>query len=345
MGRRGEDDRESGRSRAALTIHVRIPGWARNEPVASDLYRFADASAPAAALKVNGRPVRMKLDKGYAVLTRTWRQGDTIELNLPMPVRRVAANGRVAADRGRVALERGPIVYAAEWPDNPQGQVRNLMLPDGAPLKAEFKPALLKGVVVVHGKAVALSTTRKARSQGPTQEFTAIPYYAWANRGRGQMMVWFPVDEAHARPEPYPTISSTAKVTVSGQSRRDPRTINADEDPASSDDPTSYFDWWPRKGIDGVGGVRFREAGHGDGVPASIGSTTRGRARCACRPHGGCCIAMGTHGSRWRRRRRMGSSGTLTTGCAFEPVRTSGLRMEVTMQAGWSAGIQQWRVR
>ena len=57
-------------------------------------------------------------------------QGDTIELNLPMPVRRVLANDQVAADRGRVALERGPIVYAAEWPDNPKGQVRNLMLPE-----------------------------------------------------------------------------------------------------------------------------------------------------------------------------------------------------------------------
>src|SRR5579864_3752793 len=142
---------------AALTIHVRIPGWARNEPVASDLYRFADKVTDPATLKVNGKPVPIKLDKGYVSLNRTWKRGDVIELSLPMPVRRVVANDEVAADRGRVALERGPIVYAAEWVDNPNGKVRNLMLPDTEPLRVESKPALLNGVTVVKARAVSLS--------------------------------------------------------------------------------------------------------------------------------------------------------------------------------------------
>ncbi len=131
------------------TIHVRIPGWAHNEAAPTDLYRFADSAAPPATIKVNGRAQALKLDRGYVVLTRTWKQGDTIELNLPMPVRRVAANEQVAADRGRVALQRGPLVFAAEWVDNPNGKVRNLVLPESARLTAEWKPELLNGVEVV----------------------------------------------------------------------------------------------------------------------------------------------------------------------------------------------------
>ena len=79
-------------------------------------------------IKVNGRPIVIRLDKGYAIIDRVWKGGSTIELNLPMPIRRVVANDQVAADRGRVALERGPILYALEAPDNPNGKVRNLVL-------------------------------------------------------------------------------------------------------------------------------------------------------------------------------------------------------------------------
>ena len=185
---------------AALTIHVRIPGWARNEPVPGDLYRFADKPAGNVLLKVNGKAVPMQLEKGYVSLQRTWKAGDTIELHLPMPVRRVVANSEVADDRGRVAIERGPLVYAAEWADNANGRVRNLMLPDQARLTAEFKPALLKGVTVVKGKAVALAVDGQGKTARSEQEFTAIPYYAWANRGKGEMIVWLPNSESSAKP-------------------------------------------------------------------------------------------------------------------------------------------------
>ncbi len=188
---------------AALTINVRIPGWARNQPVASDLYRYAGTSAAPAVLKVNGKRVPLKLEKGYVALRRTWKTGDTIELHLPMPVRRVLANAEVAADRGRVALERGPLVYAAEWVDNPNGRVRNLMLPDSSQLTAEFRPDLLKGVEVLKGRAVALAYDRNGGMVKTEQPFTAIPYYAWANRGRGQMIVWIPNSEAAAQPAPF----------------------------------------------------------------------------------------------------------------------------------------------
>src|SRR5438876_786502 len=96
-----------------FTIKVRIPGWARNEAVPGDLYRFLDTATEAAVLKVNGAPAPLTLDRGYATLSRRWQPGDTIDVVLPMPVRRVIANDRVEADRDRVALQRGPIVFAA----------------------------------------------------------------------------------------------------------------------------------------------------------------------------------------------------------------------------------------
>src|SRR5258708_10811211 len=121
------------------------------------------------------------------------------------------------------------------------------MLPDKAALMAEHKPDLLRGVTVVKGKAVALAYNGQGGVTKTEQDFTAIPYYAWANRGTGQMMVWFPNTETSAKPTPYPTIATTAKVTTSA-SRKNPAMINDGEEPASSDDPTSYFDWWPKRG-------------------------------------------------------------------------------------------------
>ena len=81
---------------------------------------------------MNGAAVPVTIDKGFVRLSRAWQRGDTIELDLPMPVRRLVAHEKVADDAGRVALQRGPIVYAAEWPDHAGGRVRNLVLPDAA---------------------------------------------------------------------------------------------------------------------------------------------------------------------------------------------------------------------
>src|SRR5215470_7886885 len=203
-----------------FTINVRIPGWARNEAAPTDLYRFIDKVDEPVVLKVNGKTVEYKLDKGYARLNRAWKQGDVIELRLPMPVRRVVASARVGADKGRVAIERGPIVYCAEWPDNPNGHVRNLLLSDSARLTAEFEPDLLNGIEVINGRAFSLAYDRQGKIVRNEQPFTAIPYYAWANRGRGEMIVWLPDNESSARPLPFPTIATASKVTAS-RSRMD----------------------------------------------------------------------------------------------------------------------------
>src|SRR6185503_11077384 len=190
-----------------FTLYVRVPGWARDEPVPSDLYRYADNVKQPVTLRAGDAAVPLQLEKGYARIDRDWKAGDVVELVLPMPVRRVAANAAVEADQGRVALQRGPLVYAAEWADN-GGHVRNLMLADATPLTTEFKPNLLNGVQIVKAKATALTNDAKGQVQKKEQELTLIPYYSWANRGSGEMAVWLANRDSAVRPQPLPTLAS-----------------------------------------------------------------------------------------------------------------------------------------
>ena len=175
-----------------FTVQVRIPGWARNQAVPTDLYRFHDQSKEMPALKINGAPVSLTLNKGYGSIRRTWKKGDVVELSLPMPVRRVLAHDGVKEDAGKAALQRGPIVFCVEGPDN-GGRVLNIALPDAAQLNAEFHPELLAGVTVIKGKGVVLERDASGKVMSQTErDFLAIPYYAWANRGRSEMAVWLP---------------------------------------------------------------------------------------------------------------------------------------------------------
>jgi uncharacterized protein len=167
--------------------------------VPSALYRFVDEVSESPTLRVNDRSVPISTEKGYMSLTRNWHSGDVIELHLPMPIRRVIATPEVEADRDRIAIQRGPIVYCAEWPDNPDGKVVELALPDNAALAAEFRPDLLHGVTVIKGKALYMEEGGAANATEKSVDFTAIPYYAWAHRGEGQMIVW--MQKGNPRPK------------------------------------------------------------------------------------------------------------------------------------------------
>jgi DUF1680 family protein len=325
-----------------LAIKVRIPGWARNETVPGDLYRFLDTPTDRATLKVNGTPADMTLDKGYVTLNRRWQPGDVIDLNLPMPVRRVAAHDRVEADRGRVALERGPIVFAAEWPDNANGRVRNLVLPDDAALSSQFRADLLNGVQIVTAKALGLAMDAQGKAVRREQTLVAIPYSTWAHRGRGEMAVWIARTDAAARPTPYPTIATTSRVTASG--RKNPRAINDGEEPKASNDSSFYFDWWPSKGTSEWIEYAFPTA---TTVSASevywFDDTGRGEVRVPQTWR-----LLYKDGSNWKPvdvRSAYGVEKDRYNAVAFTPVTTTGLRMEVTMQPQWSAGVQEWTVR
>jgi hypothetical protein len=160
-----------------FTIYARIPGWTRGQPVPSDLYRFLEEHKNKAEIHINGEPCRFEMENGYARLDRKWKRGDRIEMSLPMPVHRVQSHENVHGNRGKVALQRGPILYCFEAADN-SGRVLGLTLPDDSPLETKFHPDLLGGVVVIESTAADKSA------------LTAIPYYAWAHRGAGEMAVW-----------------------------------------------------------------------------------------------------------------------------------------------------------
>jgi hypothetical protein len=172
-----------------FALHVRIPGWAQGEAWPSDLYSYLGESSERPTLKVNGKDVEIKTVNGYAIITRAWQPFDTVTLDLPMPVRRVVANEKVEADRGRVALMRGPLVFCVEGVDVAGGKVGDLVLPDDAPLATEFRSDLLGGVQVITGEAEH-ATPKDQAADAEKVRFTAIPYYAWANRAQGEMAVW-----------------------------------------------------------------------------------------------------------------------------------------------------------
>lgn len=178
-----------------FAMRIRIPGWAQNQVVPSDLYSFLDKRPDEKPqLKLNGESIDTTPNAtGYAVIEeRKWQPGDSITLELPMPVRRVVANEKVAADRGRVAIERGPLVYCVEGADVDGGKVLGLILPDNATLTSEFRKDLLGNVEVITGEAQQFEPKKQAESAATNSiAFTAIPYYAWAHRGKREMIVWF----------------------------------------------------------------------------------------------------------------------------------------------------------
>ncbi len=174
----------------AFNLLVRIPGWVNNQVVPSDLYSFEHTSDALPVITVNGKAIEYHLDHGYAVIAGMWKKNDRVDIDLPMEVRRITANNKLKEDQGKVALERGPLVYCAEWVDN-SGRAANIIMPAGTSFTREFLPDLLNGVTVLHAEVPAVEVTKEA-VQTVRQSFTAIPYYSWANRGKGEMMIWFP---------------------------------------------------------------------------------------------------------------------------------------------------------
>ncbi len=154
---------------AAFTLRLRIPEWATG-----------------AGVTVNGSTEGQgPASKGYLPVSRTWRSGDVVQLNLPMPIRRVYPHAKVAAHQGRAAIARGPLVYCLETDDNPVN-VHRIVVPPGATLAAEFDGGLLGGVAKIRG-------TGQNADNGQPVDFTMIPYAVWDNRNRrGDMCVMVP---------------------------------------------------------------------------------------------------------------------------------------------------------
>jgi hypothetical protein len=154
-----------------FTLYVRVPGRST-----SKLYTASPAASGLLHFAVNGEPVQPRIEKGYAVVEREWTAGDRVELELPMEPQRIVADARLEADCNAVALRYGPLVYNVEQADN-----ANIDQPIGdAPLKAEWRPDLLGGVVAITGKwrdgspLVAVPNYARGNRVGPPAEYPVV---------------------------------------------------------------------------------------------------------------------------------------------------------------------------
>lgn len=326
----------------AFTLHLRIPCWARGKPVPGDLYRYDDSSAEPVSIMVNGRETAWTLEKGYALLSRSWKAGDTIELDLPMPVRRVAAHEKVEADEGRTAIERGPIVYCIEGADH-DGRVMSIVLPDETKLAAEHRADLLGGVTVLRGKAEEAYRTDEGAAATRSVNLTLIPYHAWCHRGPNEMSVWLPRTIEKAYIPPLPTIATTSRVTVSHR-HDDLEALHDCIEPKNSiDHDIPRFTWWDHKGSTEWVQYDFEK-------PAQVSAaevywfddTGRGR----CRVPESWLLLYRDHGQ-WKRvkeKEAFGVEKDRFNRATFTPVLTDALRLEVKLQPDFSGGILEWKV-
>jgi DUF1680 family protein len=187
-------------------LKIRIPGWAVNEAIPGGMYKFTDQNNDPVNISLNGEKIEISaLVNGYAVISRKWKHGDRVDVEFPMPVRKVVADERITEDIDKMAFQRGPVIYCAEWPDNNNGQVLNLLIKKDAAVTTLFVPSMLNGTQVIKTTGSKTRRTLDGRIEMLDEEpVTLIPYALWNNRGAGQMMVWLPTTPEVSNPLPAP---------------------------------------------------------------------------------------------------------------------------------------------
>jgi hypothetical protein len=202
-------------------------------------------------------------------------------------------------------------------------------------------------VTVLRGRARALAEDGRGGVTASELPLVAIPYATWANRGPGEMIVWLPRTDAGAHPTPYPTVATSATVTASlppSGRGKSTRPINDGEPPASSADPSAYFDWWPVRGsaTEWVEMTFAKPATVSDSSVYWFDDTGHGSVRVPASWR-----LLYKDGTAWKPVAAAGPYGVARDGfnrVSFAPVTTPALRLEVTMQPAFSAGLQEWTV-
>jgi len=337
--------RVQGEPAGLSALKLRIPGWAQGRPVPSDLYRYAGQSTPPVTVSVNGQAVALDLQHGYATLRRAWRAGDVVELELPMPVRRVLAHEKVVDDRGRVAVERGPVLYCVEGADH-GGHALNLVLPEDAELRPEHRADLLGGVTVLRGTAREAYREEGGSVQTKPAALTMIPYYAWCHRGPNEMAVWLPTAVESAQVPLPPTLASRSRASSSYCWPPDSvAAVNDQAEPADSNDHSiPRLTWWDHKGTAEWVQYDFERPTQVTAVQVYWFDDT-GR--------GGCRVPSSwrllyRHGDQWEpvdTQSRLGVEKDRYNEVRFAPVTTVGLRIELQLQATFSGGVLEWKVQ
>ena len=324
-----------------MALKVRIPGWVRGDVVPSDLYSYVDGKHPGYSVTVNGVPVESALEQGYFTVTRKWKKGDKVVVHFDLEPRVVKAHAEVKADVGRIAVERGPVVYCAEWPDNPGFSVRSVLMNQEPQFTVKHSDELF-GLDKIATKAQTLSFGKDGRLEVKDVDLTLIPYYAWCHRGSGEMAVWLPQDLRATKPSKPATLASTSKIDASTPAR----SISAVNDQlVPGDESSPYYHWWPKQG--GTEWITYDFA-----APATVSRSSVWWFDD--QPWGGCSVPKA-----WRISYKDASGNwvpveepsgyPLRKGAAcevrFKPVTTSAVRLEVDLPAELSAGLYEWDVK
>lgn len=321
-------------------VRLRVPGWARERPLPTQLYRFHQADSSQVTLSVNDQPVGLVLNKGYAVINRQWRDGDQIELHLPMPVRRILAGDSVAQNRGMVALQRGPLVYCLEGVDNPGGRVLDLLLTDNTTFKVDYHQQLPGGINLLASQPAYTSDSISIHNQ--RSQITAIPYFAWAHRGRAEMTVWILREPTIATPLFQPLLATNGRISSSGGNVAS--ALNDGFLPRSSDDGSrGYFSFQPVNDTLWVQ-YDFKDPQEISAVDVYWFSDTAANGH---RPPASWRI-LTWQDDQWQRAytpsKTWGVAEDRFNSQVFETFRTQSVRLEVIPQAGFKAGILEWKV-
>jgi len=312
----------------AFNIRVRVPEWAGETKVR----------------RANGATASGYAD-GYLILPAEWKPGEVFTVEFPMRAQRVVAHPSAKDLTQRAAVQRGPLVYCFENKDNPDVDLSRVILPMDALLQPEPSPEL--GGIVKLGSTGFLSEPIDWRrrlyapiDEGKAVSLTAIPYYAWDNRGNASMATWLPTVRL---PESPGGLERSAKVSLSYTSGictpgalQDGRPIEA-----SNKHPGELCHFWPHKGteewieyswnkpatIDGVEVYWFDDTGFGE-----------------CRPPAEWWVEARV-GDDWKR--IDGTYGVALNSwnrVTFPTVTTSALRLKLKLQKDWSVGIHEWKI-
>ena len=285
---------------------------------------------------------RSAMNNGYAVLSRKWEKDDHVEIEFPMPVREISASNTVKDDIGKVAVQRGPIIYCAEWPDNNDGKILNLVLKKDAGFKTEYENELLGGTEIIRTTGHQTKKTLDGRIESLADEsLLLIPYAFWNNRGAGEMSVWLPVTDSVAKPLPAPTIAYRSKVTAS-KITRSLESVKDQIEPKSSGDETSrYYHWWPDTN-------KWEWVQYDFDKPETISKSEV--YWFDDHPDGGCRIPdewkiLYWSGEQWKPvKETMPYKITIDAwnSVTFAPVTTTAVRMMVKLKKNFSGGIHEW---
>lgn len=228
-----------------FTMRFRIPTWAGRQFAPGKLYHYINASPVKWKLLLNGKDIDASLYKGFVSINRSWKAGDKVELQLPMPVRYNQAIAQVEADQNKICITRGPLVYCAESVDNTQDVLSYYVHPSKGARVEQLGKGKMRGIDFVRIPAFSV----KEKSEHPLS-LTLLPYYAWDNRGDDAMVVWLSNSAEMAETSLHYLRENIKCISASHTYSGDNVMAVADNKYPSNSADTSVPRWtsWPEKG-------------------------------------------------------------------------------------------------